>query len=197
VPIAVAYGCDVAPDQSVWFSQLFGHMIGRVDPATGAVRSWRPPFDGPRRLFTGPDNVVWVPGYGSGELGRFDPASETWKVYKLPTAPVGQELPYDVSVDRTTGDVWITGSNSDTLIRFRPGSEAFTVFRCRPAPTSPARSSSVPMDPYGPVPPIRTSWPTFRLWSHHPTRPARPRRHLRRRHRSAGRGVRRRQHERL
>jgi cysteine-rich repeat protein len=148
VPIAVAYGCDVAPDQSVWWSQLFGHRIGRVDPDSGAVQSWRPPFDGPRRLFTGPDNAVWVPGYGSGELGRFDPASEAWKVYRLPTEPVGQELPYDVSVNRATGDVWITGSNSDSLIRFRPASEEFTVF---PLPTNADFTREIEFGPDGAV----------------------------------------------
>jgi cysteine-rich repeat protein len=133
VPIAVAYGCDVAPDQSVWWSQLFGHMIGRVDPATGVVTSWRPPFDGPRRLEVGSDNVVWVPGYGSGELGGFDPETETWKVYKLPIEPLGQELPYNVGANKRNGDIWVTGSNSDTLIRFRPDTEEFTVF---PLPTN-------------------------------------------------------------
>jgi cysteine-rich repeat protein len=148
VPIAVAYGCNVAPDQSVWWSQLFGDMIGRVDPVSGAVQSWRPPFDGPRRLFTGPDSTVWVPGYGSGELGHFDPITETWKVYKLPIQPIGEELPYDLSVNRATGDVWITGSNSDTLIRFRPASEEFTVF---PLPTNADFTREIEFGPDGSV----------------------------------------------
>jgi cysteine-rich repeat protein len=128
VPIPVPYGCDVAPDQTVWWSQLYGHKIGRIDPHTGAVTAWRPPFDGPRRLAVGPDNVVWVPGYGTAQLGRFDPRTEAWKVYDLPTLPKGSDLPYNVNVNRTTGDVWITGSNSDTLMRFRPSTETFTVY---------------------------------------------------------------------
>jgi cysteine-rich repeat protein len=128
VPIAVAYGCDIAPDQTVWWSQLFGFRIGSVNPTTGEVKSWRPPFDGPRRLGVGPDNIVWVPGYGTSQLGRFDPRTETWKVYDIPTQPKGFDLPYNITVNRTTGDVWITGSNSDSLIRFRPSTEEFTVF---------------------------------------------------------------------
>ncbi len=128
VPIAVAYGCDVAPDQTIWWSQLFGFRIGSVNPTTGEVKSWRPPFDGPRRLGVGPDNIVWVPGYGTSQLGRFDPRTETWKVYDIPSQPKGFDLPYNITVNRTTGDVWITGSNSDSLIRFRPSTEEFTVF---------------------------------------------------------------------
>jgi cysteine-rich repeat protein len=148
VPIAAAYGCDVAPDQSVWWSQLFGHHIGRVDPTSGTVSAWQPPFDGPRRLFVGPDNIVWVPGYGSAELGRFDPATESWKVYALPTEPAGHELPYDVAVDRRSGEVWITGSNSDTLIRFRPDTETFTVF---PLPTATDFTREIEFDDEGGV----------------------------------------------
>ncbi len=128
VPIPVAYGCDVAPDQSVWWSQLFGQRIGRVDPDSGVVDSWRPPFDGPRRLRVGPDNVVWVPGYGAGVLGRFDPRDESWQVYDLPIEPALSDLSYATAVDQRTGAVWITGSNSDTMLRFEPESERWTVF---------------------------------------------------------------------
>jgi cysteine-rich repeat protein len=128
VPIPVAYGLDVAPDQTVWYSQLLGDTIGKVDPETGKVTAYKTPFMGPRRLWVGPDNVVWVPGYGDSKLGRFDPKTEQWKVYTLPTEPKGNDLPYALSVNRRTGDVWIAGSNSDTLIRFEPKSERFTVF---------------------------------------------------------------------
>ncbi len=128
VPIPVAYGLDVAPDQTVWWSQLLADTIGMVDPETGQVRAWQTPVSGPRRLWVGPDNVVWVPGYGDSKLGRFDPKTEKWKVYPLPTKPVGNELPYALSVNRRTGDVWIAGSNSDSLIRFDPKAEKFTVF---------------------------------------------------------------------
>jgi hypothetical protein len=89
--IPVAYGCDVAPDDSVWWSQLFGERIGHYDPHTATMRSWRPPFYGPRRLAVGRDGIVWVPGYGSGVLGRFDPAIERWKVYSLPTGVAGPD----------------------------------------------------------------------------------------------------------
>lgn len=129
VPIPVPYGCAVAPDQTVWWSQLFGHKIGRIDPDTGVVSAWRPPFDGPRRLGVGPDNVVWVPGYGSAELGRFDPLTETWTVYPLPSIPRGTELPYNLHVNLQNGEVWINGSNSDSMIRFEPATERFTVFQ--------------------------------------------------------------------
>jgi cysteine-rich repeat protein len=132
--IPVAYGCDVAPDGGVWWSQLFGQRIGHVDPLTGEVRAWKPPFWGPRRLHADQDGILWVPGYGDGVLGRFDPAIEGWKVYDLPSGlpdPDGygtSETPYSLNANRRTGEVWVTGSNSDTLVRFDPERETFTVF---------------------------------------------------------------------
>ena len=128
VPIPVAYGLDVAPDQTVWWSQLLANRIGVLDPETGEIRSWPTPVEGPRRLRVGADGVVWVPGYGSSDLARFDPRTEEWKVYDLPTKPTGFELPYALTVDRRSGDVWVAGSNSDTLIRFQPDTETFTSY---------------------------------------------------------------------
>jgi cysteine-rich repeat protein len=131
-PVPGAYGCDVAPDQSVWWSELMGPRIGEVDPESGEVSSWVTPLHGPRRLGAGPDNRIWVPFFGDSQLGRFDPQTESWKLYPLPTLPAGAELPYALTVHRGTGHVWITGSNSDTLIRFEPETERFTVY---PLPT--------------------------------------------------------------
>ena len=132
VPIPIAYGLDVAADQRVWWSQLLADTIGVLDPETGEIRSWKTPFRNPRRLRVGPDGTVWVPGYGSSVLGRFDPEAESWTVYDLPTEPKGSELPYALAVHPGTGDVWVAGSNSDTLIRFEPGLERFTSY---PLPT--------------------------------------------------------------
>jgi cysteine-rich repeat protein len=148
VPVPVAYGLDVAPDQSVWWTQLLVDTIGVVDPETRKVRSWKSPVVGPRRLYVGPDNVVWVPGYGSSDLGRFDPKTEEWKVYPLPTEPAGFELPYALAVNRQTGDVWIAGSNSDTLIRFRPSTEEWTVY---PLSTPVDFTREIEFDPQGNV----------------------------------------------
>jgi cysteine-rich repeat protein len=163
--IPVAYGCDVAPDQKIWFSQLFGQRIGRLDPATGTIEAWKPPFYGPRRLRAGADGIIWVPGYGSGVLGRFDPAIERWKTYDLPTGvvlPAGygmSEQPYALNANRQTGDVWITGSASDTLIRFDPTDERFSVY---PVPTRGSFMREVVFDPDGNVWTCRSDEPAVK-----------------------------------
>ena len=66
--IPVPYGCDVAPDGTAWWSQLFGQRIGKFDPVTETLTAWRPPFYGPRRLHADQDGILWVPGC-TGVLG--------------------------------------------------------------------------------------------------------------------------------
>ena len=114
------------------------------------MKAWRPPFFGPRRLSADQDGIAWVPGYGSGVLGRFDPANERWKVYPIPTGISGpegygtSETPYNLNANRQTGQVWINGSNSDTLIRFEPKSGRFTAF---PLPTRASFTREIEFDP--------------------------------------------------
>jgi cysteine-rich repeat protein len=148
--IPVAYGCDTAPDDTVWWSQLFGERIGHYDPATNTMKAWRPPFYGPRRLSADQDGIVWVPGYASGVLGRFDPTTERWKVFPIPTGIPGppgfgtSETPYNLNANRLNGQVWINGSDSDTLIRFEPETERFTAF---PLPTRASFTREIEFDP--------------------------------------------------
>ena len=65
----------------IWYSKLNANRIGRIDPKTddGAIKEWNPPFRGPRRLHVAQDGVVWVPGFGSGVFGKFDPKTEKFK----------------------------------------------------------------------------------------------------------------------
>ncbi|MEE2642515.1 MAG: c-type cytochrome [Planctomycetota bacterium] len=123
------YGIDFSPvDGMIWYSKLNGNRIGRIDPKTpdGDIREWNPPFRGPRRLHVAPDGMIWVPGFGSGVFGKFDPVSEVWTVYELPDAE--NQIPYALNVDRN-GIVWICGTHNDTINRFDPRSEVFVEYR--------------------------------------------------------------------
>ncbi len=123
------YGIDYSPvDGSIWYSKLNGNRIGRIDPTQddGGVTEWNPPFRGPRRLHVAPDGMVWVPGFGSGVFGKFDPEKEKWTVYELPDSE--NQTPYALNVDKD-GIVWICGTANDTINRFDPESEVFVEFR--------------------------------------------------------------------
>jgi putative heme-binding domain-containing protein len=123
------YGIDFSPvDGMIWYSKLNGNRIGRIDPTVegGAIKEWNPPFRGPRRLHVAPDGMVWVPGFGSGVFGKFDPYQEKWTVYELPDAE--NQIPYALNVD-SKGIVWICGTGNDTINRFNPKTETLVEFR--------------------------------------------------------------------
>jgi streptogramin lyase/outer membrane protein assembly factor BamB len=122
------YGLDYSPvDGTIWYSKLNGNRIGRIDPTTpdGAVTEWNPPFRGPRRLHVAPDGIVWVPGFGSGVFGKFDPKTEKWTTYPLPDYL--NQIPYALNV-APDGIVWICGTGNDTLYRFNPETEYLVEF---------------------------------------------------------------------
>lgn len=122
------YGLDYSPvDGMIWYSKLNGNRIGRIDPKApdGDIVEWNPPFRGPRRLHVAPDGMVWVPGFGSGVFGRFDPTTEKWTVYPLPNYQ--NQIPYALNV-APDGMVWICGTGNDTLHRFNPETEVLVTF---------------------------------------------------------------------
>lgn len=147
-PLALPYGLSLAPDGAVWYSKLYDDRVGRYDPATGILREWRTPFHGPRRLKVDSAGRVWIPGFGSGVLARFDPSSEAFSAYPLPSVPVAADQPYAVALEPGTGRVWVTSTLMDVLYRFDPASESFEVF---PLPTRAAFVRDLEFAPDGSV----------------------------------------------
>ena len=122
------YGLDYSPvDGMIWYSKLNGNRIGRIDPKApdGDVTEWNPPFRGPRRLHVAPDGIIWVPGFGSGVFGKFDPKTEKWTTYPLPDYL--NQIPYALNV-APDGMVWICGTGNDTLYRFNPKTQYLVEF---------------------------------------------------------------------
>jgi streptogramin lyase len=163
--LPVPYGIDVAPDGSVWFSQLNEHRIGRLDPETFAYEMIDTPFSAPRRLRFDSKGVLWIPGFSSGLLARFDPATRKFDTFELPIEPRGSETPYALHVDRRSDDVWICGTNSDSLIRFEPASERFTVY---PMPTRVTYTRELDFDAQGRVWTSNSNAPTWQIEGGYP-----------------------------
>jgi streptogramin lyase len=156
----VPYGIDVAPDGGVWFSQLNEHRIGRIDPDTLAVELIETPFTAPRRLRFDSQGRLWIPGFSSGLVSRFDPGTREFRSYELPVEPRGTETPYALNVDRRTDAVWICGTNSDSLIRFEPAAERFTVY---PMPTRVTYTREIDFDAEGRVWTSNSNLPTWQI----------------------------------
>jgi streptogramin lyase len=124
----IPYGLRVAPDGTVWSTELAGNRLVHLNPATGIIKTYTMPttHSGPRRLDVGPDGAVWIPEFARGRLAHFDPKSEALTEHNFPTA---NSLPYCARVDHRRGYVWISQCANDAIARFDPRTETFTEFR--------------------------------------------------------------------
>ena len=116
------YGIATAPDGSIYFASLAGSYIARVDPSTGAATVIDPPTprQGARRLWADSHGRIWVSYWNSGQVGCYDPASGSWREWKLP----GAARAYAIWVDERD-QVWLSDWTANALVRFDPASERF------------------------------------------------------------------------
>lgn len=139
----VPYEQRLAPDGTVWLSELQGNRMIHFDPATGAFRVFEMPerWSGPRRFDVAADGTVWIPAYAVNALVRLDPQHGAMTTFELPAKDC---LPYVVRVSPTTGHVWIGTGAADAVLRFDPRTGAFDVF---PLPTRGATVRHLVIDP--------------------------------------------------
>jgi virginiamycin B lyase len=129
------YGITATPDGTVWYVSLAGNHLARVDPATGRATVIEPPTanQGARRVWSDSRGRLWVSEWNAGQVGLYDPPSNTWKEWRLPG---DKPQAYAVYVDdRDT--VWLSDFGANTLVRFDPATESFT------SHTLPSRPSNV------------------------------------------------------
>jgi len=156
--LPVPYGIDIAPDGGVWFSELNARRIGRIDPETGEIRVVETPFSGPRRMRFDSKGNLWIPGFSSGLIARYNPDTRQFKTWKLPTG--GVETPYALNVDRRTDTVWVCGTTSDTLMSFDPATERFTVY---PLPTRVTFTREIDFDKSGAIWTSNSDFPAWHI----------------------------------
>lgn len=127
------YGIATTPSGEVYYASLAGSHIARIDRATGAATPIDPPTagQGARRVWSDSQGRIWVSEWNAGQLGLYDPASNTWREWRLPGA---QPLAYAVYVD-DRDQVWLSDFYANALVRFDPATEEFETFAL---PSSPA-----------------------------------------------------------
>ena len=66
--------------------------------------------------------ILWIAGWDSGNLLRFDPAAGSWQMIRLPgTRP----RPYAVYVDEQD-KVWVSDFGANAILRYDPVNGQFT-----------------------------------------------------------------------
>jgi virginiamycin B lyase len=120
------YGIAATPDGQVFFASLAGNYLGQIDLATGTVTVLDPPVprQGARRVWSDSRGGLWITGWNSGDLFRYDSKSKTWARWHLPG---DGPQPYAVYVDETDA-VWVSDWGANAILRFDPNTEKFESF---------------------------------------------------------------------
>ena len=113
------YGITVTPDGTVYYASLAGSYIGRIDPETGEAAELEPPTSnqGARRVWSDSQGRVWVSDFGVNSLVRFDPTSETFTTFELPSPDAAVR-----QIPGRPGEIWGAESAVDKIIVIRTGS---------------------------------------------------------------------------
>lgn len=119
------YGITTTPSGDVYYASLAGSHIAHIDVETGDATVIDPPTrnQGARRVWSDSKGMLWVSYWNTGQVGRYDPATRTWREWKLP----GNARAYSVWVvpdDR----VWLTDWSANAIVRFDPATEKFTSY---------------------------------------------------------------------
>lgn len=115
-----------APDGTVWYTAQAQGALGRLDPATGAVRQV-PLGDesAPHGVIVGPDGAAWVTDGGLNAIVRVDAASEQVTAFPLPEDTGYTNL--NTAAFDGAGRLWFTGQNG-WYGRLDPASGEMQVF---------------------------------------------------------------------
>ncbi|MEN8145623.1 MAG: carboxypeptidase regulatory-like domain-containing protein [Gemmatimonadota bacterium] len=150
----IPYGLRVAPDGTVWLTQLFGGRLIQFVPDTEEFNVYDLPqkHSGPRRLDVDSQGIVWVPEFSAGKLARFDPTTESFQEYDL---PIRDAAPYVVRADPVTGTIWVASASADAVFRFFPEREEWAV---HPLPTRNALIRHMALDETG------AAWLAYGNW---------------------------------
>ncbi|CAG0930127.1 Virginiamycin B lyase [Thermoflexales bacterium] len=127
------YGIATTPAGEVYYASLAGSHIARIDVTTKTATPIDPPTagQGARRVWSDSQGRIWVSEWNAGQLGLYDPASNTWREWRLPGDQPGA---YAVYVD-DRDQVWLSDFTANALVRFDPVIEEFEIFTL---PSSPA-----------------------------------------------------------
>ena len=119
------YGITTTPSGDVYYASLAGSHIARIDVETGEATVIEPPTrnQGARRVWSDSRGNIWVSYWNTGQVGRYDPASKTWREWKLP----GDARAYSVWVD-PDDHVWLTDWSTNSIVRFDPATEKFASY---------------------------------------------------------------------
>jgi len=101
------------PDGSIWYTGYMANLLGRVDPATGAIREYplKTPKSAPHGLTYDKDGNVWFAAHDQPYIGKIEPKTGEITEYPLPAVARGAHTPlFDAQ-----GNLWFTLISSERV----------------------------------------------------------------------------------
>lgn len=111
---------DIASDGMIWYVNSSQGRLGRLDPRTGEAKEWPSP-SGPKShpyALAVIDDIVWYneSGVRPDPLVRFDPETETFQSWPIPTGNIYAGIVRHMRSTRD-GDLLIHQSSTNRIIR--------------------------------------------------------------------------------
>lgn len=107
-----------AADGSIWWAGQWGNLVGRIDPATGAMTEYPLPDDAmPHSVTLDAAGDVWYTGNMNGTVGRLDAKTGEITVFPMPD-PAAKD-PHTAIFD-AAGILWFTLQHSNMIGRLDP-----------------------------------------------------------------------------
>jgi streptogramin lyase len=102
----------------VWAADFYGEDLARVNVRTMEVKYYDLPiaYASPYGVKVDKNHVVWTALRNADRVGSFDPKTNKWTVYQLPT--LGAEC-RDITIDAETGDVWLPSWRTSKAFRLQ------------------------------------------------------------------------------
>ncbi len=127
---------------NVWVGEMHANRLGRLNPQTGAVKSWIPPGAqyGIMTTIADAQGDAWFTEQNANYIGRFDPRQHTFRIFPLGTwkgSPLG---PQDLAFDGR-GLLWFTAEAGGAIGQLDPETGAIRLW---PLPSPASRVLSYP-----------------------------------------------------
>ena len=107
-----------AADGSIWWAGQWGNLIGRIDPATGAMKEYPLPANAmPHTVTPDAKGNIWYTGNKNATIGYLDPKTGKITVFKMPD-PKAKD-PHTLVFDKS-GIAWFTMQQSNMVGRLDP-----------------------------------------------------------------------------
>ena len=123
------YGLAIDKKGTIWFTELFGGKVGKIDPATGEMTEYSTPIPdaGPRRLALDSKGNLWFTECFVGKIGKLDPTTMKFTDYDLGVA--GGGFPYSIRIDKAD-QVWFSMNSNNSIGKLDPKTKkiAYSLF---------------------------------------------------------------------